>query len=100
MGTLLTLDGATCSGSTCYIGNTCTGTTWKLEPLVTGLVVPLGPLMNGLLETLGLTVAGHLVQGQVKVVPKLLPAQSLLPIHISAACTSFMKWTTNVQQRM
>ncbi len=36
---------------------------------VTGLVVPLGPLMQGLLETLGLTVAGHLVHGQVKVVP-------------------------------
>jgi hypothetical protein len=69
MGTLVTLDGATCSGSTCYIWNTCTGTTWKLEPLVTGLVVPLGPLMQGLLETPGLTVAGHLVHGQVKVVP-------------------------------
>jgi hypothetical protein len=74
--------------------------TCELDLLVTGLLVPLGPLMQGILETLGLTVAGHLVQGQVKVVPKLLPAQSLLPIHISAACTSFMKWTTNVQQRM
>jgi hypothetical protein len=69
MGTIVTLDGATCSGFTCYIGNTCTRTTWTLEPLVTGLVVPLGPLMQGLLETPGLTVAGHLVHGQVKVVP-------------------------------
>jgi hypothetical protein len=69
MGTLVTLDGASCSGFTCYIGNTCTRTTWTLEPLVTGLVVPLGPLMQGLLETPGITVAGHLVHGQVKVVP-------------------------------
>ena len=88
MGTLVTLDGATCSGSTCYIGNTCTGTTWKLEPLVTGLVVPLGPLMQGLLETLGLTVAGHLVHGQVKVVPKFLGAvytASCSPFSVSVA---------------
>jgi hypothetical protein len=41
-----------------------------LEPLVTGLIVPLGPLMQGLLETPGHTVAGHLVHGQVKVVPR------------------------------
>ena len=64
-----TVDGTTCHGFTCYIGNTCTRTTWTLEPLVTGLVVLLGPQMQGLLETPGLTVAGHLVHGQVKVVP-------------------------------
>jgi hypothetical protein len=29
----------------------------------------LGPLMQGLLETPGLTVAGHLVHGQVKEAP-------------------------------
>jgi hypothetical protein len=29
----------------------------------------LGPLMQGLLETPGLTVAGHLVRGQVKEAP-------------------------------
>ena len=69
MGTLVTVDGTTCYGFTCYIGNTCARTTWTLEPLVTGLVEPLGPLMQGLLETPGLTVAGHLVHGQVKVVP-------------------------------
>ena len=40
-----------------------------MEPLVTGLVEPLGPLMQGLLETPGLTVAGHLVHGQVKEAP-------------------------------
>ncbi len=49
--------------------NKQTWTTWKLEPLVTGLVVPLGPLLQGILETPGLTVGGHLVHGQVKVVP-------------------------------
>ena len=69
MGTVVTLNGTTCSGFTCYIGNTCARTTWTLEPLVTGLAVPLAPLMQGLLETPGLTVAGHLVHGQVKVVP-------------------------------
>ncbi len=69
MGTVVTLNGTTCFGCTFYIGNTCTRTTWTLEPLVTGLVVPLGPLMQGLFETPGLTVAGHLVHGQVKVVP-------------------------------
>jgi hypothetical protein len=36
---------------------------------VTGLVEPLGPLMQGLLEKPGLTVAGHLVHGQVKEAP-------------------------------
>ena len=41
-----------------------------MEPLVTGLVEPLGPLMQGLLETPGLTVAGHLVHGQVKEAPE------------------------------
>ena len=66
MGTVDTLNGTTSSGFTCYIGNTCTRTTWTLEPLVTGLVDHLGPLMQGLLETPGLTVAGHLVHGQVK----------------------------------
>ncbi len=40
-----------------------------MEPLVTGLVEQLGPLMQGLLETPGLTVAGHLVHGQVKEAP-------------------------------
>ncbi len=70
---LVRVDGTTCYGFTFYIGNTCTRTTWTLEPLVTGLVVPLGPLMQGLLETPGLTVAGHLVHGQVKVVPLSLP---------------------------
>jgi hypothetical protein len=69
MGTLVTVDGTTCYGFTCYIGNTCARTTWTLEPLVTGLVEPLGPLMQGLLETPGLTVAGHLVNGQVKEAP-------------------------------
>jgi len=69
MGTLVTLDGATCSGSTCYSGYTWNRSTCELDPLVTGLVVPLGPLMQGLLETPGHTVAGHLVHGQVKVVP-------------------------------
>jgi hypothetical protein len=64
-----TVDGTTCHGFTCYIGNTCARTTWTLEPLVTGLVEPLGPLMQGLLETPGLTVAGHLVHGQVKEAP-------------------------------
>ena len=69
MGTVVTLNGTTCSGFTCYIGNTCARTTWTLEPLVTGLVEQLGPLMQGLLETPGLTVAGHLVHGQVKEAP-------------------------------
>ena len=40
-----------------------------MEPLVTGLVEQLGPLMQGLLEMPGLTVAGHLVHGQVKEAP-------------------------------
>ncbi len=39
---------------------------------MTGLVEPLGPLMQGLLETPGLTVAGHLVHGQVKEAPHFL----------------------------
>ncbi len=69
MGTVVTLNGNTYSGSTCYIGKTCTRTTWTLEPLVTGIVGPLGPLMQGLLETPGLTVAGHLVHGQVNEAP-------------------------------
>ncbi len=69
MGTLVTVDGTTCYGFTCYIGNTCARTTWTLEPPVTGLVEPLGPLMQGLLETPGLTVAGHLIHGQVKEAP-------------------------------
>ncbi len=69
MGTFVKLNGTTCYGFTCYIGNTCARTTWTLEPLVTGLVEPLGPLMQGLLETPGLTVAGHLVHGQVKEAP-------------------------------
>ncbi len=72
MGTVVTQNGTTCFGCTCYIGNTCTRTTWTLEPLVTGLVVPLGPIMQVLLETPGFTVAGHLVHGQVKVVPIIL----------------------------
>jgi hypothetical protein len=70
LGTFVTLNGTTCYGFTCYIGNTCARTTWTLEPLVTGLVEPLGPLMQGLLETPGLTVAGHLVHGQVKEAPR------------------------------
>ncbi len=73
MGTLVTLHGATCSGSTCYSGYTCNRSTCELDPLVTGLVVPLGPLMQGILETPGLTVAGNLEHGRVKVVPSGLP---------------------------
>jgi hypothetical protein len=69
MGPLVTLDGATCDGSTCYIGYTWNRSTCELGPLVTGLVEPLGPVMQGLLETPGLTVTGHLVHGQVKVAP-------------------------------
>jgi hypothetical protein len=69
LGTLVTLDGTTCYGFTCYIGNTCARSTWTLEPLVTGQVEPLGPLMKGLLETPGLTVAGHLGHGQVNEAP-------------------------------
>ena len=69
MGNLVTPNGTTCFGFTCYIGNTCARTTWTLEPLVTGLVEPLGPLMQGLLETPGLTVTGHLEHGLVKVAP-------------------------------
>jgi hypothetical protein len=69
MGNLVTPNGTTCYGFTCYIGNTCARTTWTLEPLVTGLVEPLGPLMYGLLEMPGLAVAGHLVHGQVKEAP-------------------------------
>ena len=76
MGTLVTVDGTTCYGFTCYIGNTCAGTTWTLEPLVTGQVEPLGPLMQGLLETPGLTVAGHLGHGQVNEAPNILVAHN------------------------
>ncbi len=69
MGTLVTLDGPTCKGSTCYSGYSCNRSTCELGTVVTGLVVPLGPLMQGILETPGLTVAGHLGHGRVKVVP-------------------------------
>jgi hypothetical protein len=69
VGTLVTLDGATCEGSTCYSGYTCNRSTCELGKLVTGLVVPLGPLMQGILETTGHTVAGHLGHGRVKVAP-------------------------------
>ena len=69
VGTLVTLDGATCEGSTCYSGYTCNRSTCELGTLVTGLVVPLGPLMQGILETPGHTVAGHLGHGRVKVAP-------------------------------
>ena len=50
-------------------GYTWNRSTCELDPLVTGLLVPLGPLMQGILETPGLTVAGHLVHGQVIVAP-------------------------------
>ena len=69
MGTLVTLDGATCSGSTYYTGYTWNRSTCELGTLVTGLVVPLGQLMQGILKTQGLTVAGNLEHGRVKVVP-------------------------------
>jgi hypothetical protein len=64
-------------GSTCYSGYTWNRSTCELDPLVSGLVVPLGPLMQGLLETPGLTVAGHLVHGQVKVVPNIRSASEV-----------------------
>ena len=69
VGTLVTLDGATCEGSTCYSGYTCNRSTCELGTLVTGLVVPLGPLKQGILETPGHTVTGHLVHGQVNEAP-------------------------------
>ena len=79
MGTLVTLDGATCEGFTCYSGYTWNRSTCELGPLVTGLVVPLGQLMQGILKTQGLTVAGNLEHGRVKVVPSFLcPTYSIL----------------------
>jgi hypothetical protein len=69
MGTLVTLQGTTCDGSTYYTGYTLNRSTCELGPLVTGLVVPLGPLMQGILETPGPTVPGNLEHGRVKVVP-------------------------------
>ena len=72
MGTLVTLDGATCYGSTCYSGYTWNRSTCELDPLVTGLLVPLGPLMQGILETPGPTVPGNLEHGQVKEAPLLV----------------------------
>ncbi len=75
MGTLVTLDGATCEGSTCYSGCSYKRSTCELGTVVTGLVVPLGPLMQGILETPGHTVAGHLGHGRVKVAPVLVAAR-------------------------
>ena len=82
MGTLVTLDGATCEGFTCYSGYTWNRSTCELGPLVTGLVVPLGQLMQGILKMQGLTVTGNLEHGRVKVVPAYL---TLAPFTVVSA---------------
>jgi len=88
LGTLVTLNGATCYGATCYSGYTWNRTTCELGPLVSGLVVPLGPLMQEILETPGLTVAGNLEHGRVKVVPPRFGQSSLCLRGLTAGTVS------------